>query len=237
MQRYFARSKCNNEFILNEDDIYHIKKVMRMQNGDNIYVVYNETTYICELQNVSHNITVSIVKEEMKKDDFMPLVTLYVPVLKEQKMDFVLQKATELGVAEIVPVITERTLIKINDDNMDKKITRWTRICKEASEQSHRTTIPKIEKVVKISDIEAISNVNIVCSTSYKEKNVKYLLQTNKDCDTIGVVMGPEGGLTEKEEEALVKNGFERVTFGNRILRVETVPLFILSIINFEYME
>lgn len=237
MQRYFAKEKKNNKFTLNEDDLYHIKTVMRMKDGDKIYVVYEETTYICCLESVNNDIQICIEKEEPKEDDWMPKVCLYVPVLKEQKMDYIFQKATELGVYKIVPIVTERTIIKVNEDNMDKKITRWSRICKEASEQSHRTTIPIIDRVTSILKVEKKEGVNLVCSTVHKEKNLKYILQSMKDCDTINIVMGPEGGLSKKEEDYLIQIGFIPTTFGNRILRVETVPLFILSAINFEYME
>lgn len=237
MQRYFAKEKQNNTFILNDDDIYHIKTVMRMQDNDHIYVVYNEKTYICCLENVNKNMKICIEKLEEDNIEKMPKVCLYVPVLKEQKMDLIFQKATELGVSKIVPILTERCIIKVNDGNEDKKITRWERICKEASEQSHRTTIPVIDKVTPLMNLEKNEGLNLVCSTIEKEKKLKYILQTSKECGTINVVMGPEGGLSKKEEAYLLEKGFIPVTFGSRILRVETVPLFILSIINYEYME
>lgn len=237
MQRYFAKEKHNDTFILNDDDIYHIKTVMRMQDNDHIYVVYDEKTYICCLENVNKNIIIRIEKLEENTKEIMPKICLYIPVLKEQKMDLIFQKATELGVSKIVPILTERCIIKVNEGNEDKKITRWTRICKEASEQSHRTSIPVIEKVTPLQKLEKNEGLNLVCSTVEKEKNLKYILQSNKEYDTINVVMGPEGGLSKKEEDYLIEKGFIPVTFGNRILRVETVPLFILSVINYEYME
>lgn len=237
MQRYFAKEKRINTFILNNDDIYHIKTVMRMKDGDSIYVVYDEKTYICCLESVNNDIKICIEKECIKEEEWLPKVCLYVPVLQEQKMDYILQKATELGVFKIVPIVTERTIIRVNESNMDKKLTRWKRICKEASEQSHRTTIPIIDSVTSILKLEKKPGLNLVCSTTHKEKNLKYMLQSNKDCDTINIVMGPEGGLSKKEEEYLINVGFIPTTFGNRILRVETVPLFVLSVINFEYME
>ena len=237
MQRYFAKERILSSFILNDDDYYHIKTVMRMKDNDKIYVVYDEKTYICCLENVNKNIKINIISEEENVVEIIPKVNLYVPLVKEQKMDYILQKATELGVSKIIPIITERCIIKVNDSTDGKKKSRWERIVKEASEQSHRNTIPIIGDITLLKDIKASEGLNIICSTVEKEKNIKYMLQNNKECDTINVVMGPEGGLSSKEEELLSKNGFERVTFGSRILRIETVPLFILSLINYEFME
>lgn len=237
MQRYFAKEKINDNFILGSDDLYHIRTVMRMKDNDKIYVVYDKTTYICCLENVKDNIQIKIL-ERVENDTNSNLeVTLFLPLLKEQKMDLVLQKATELGISRIVPMTTSRSIIKLNDGKEDKKLDRWRRICKEASEQAHRTTIPEVTSITDISKLDVCRGINIVCSTQEKEKNIKYVLQNHRDCDKINVVIGPEGGLSIKEEEYLKSVGYIPVTLGNNIMRVETVPIFILSTINYEFME
>ena len=237
MQRYFAKEKMDNQFILSSDDLYHIRTVMRMKDNDKIYVVYDEVTYICCLQNVKTNIEIEILDRLENNINSNLEVTLFLPLLKEQKMDLVLQKATELGIFKIVPITTSRSIIKLNDGKEDKKLERWRRICKEASEQAHRTTIPEVTAVMDINKLSVCDGINIVCSTKEKEKNIKYVLQNNKDCDKINVVIGPEGGLSIKEEEYLKEIGYIPVTLGNNIMRVETVPIFILSTINYEFME
>lgn len=237
MQRYFAKEKINDNFILGSDDLYHIRTVMRMKDNDKIYVVYDKTTYICCLENVKDNIQIKIL-ERVENDINSNLeVTLFLPLLKEQKMDLVLQKATELGISRIVPMTTSRSIIKLNDGKEDKKLDRWRRICKEASEQAHRTTIPEVTSITDINKLDVCHGINIVCSTQEKEKNIKYVLQNHRDCDKINVVIGPEGGLSIKEEEYLKSVGYIPVTLGNNIMRVETVPIFILSTINYEFME
>lgn len=237
MQRYFAKEKINDNFILGSDDLYHIRTVMRMKENDKIYVVYDKTTYICCLENVKDNIQIKIL-ERVENDINSNLeVTLFLPLLKEQKMDLVLQKATELGISRIVPMTTSRSIIKLNDGKEDKKLDRWRRICKEASEQAHRTTIPEVTSITDINKLDVCCGINIVCSTQEKEKNIKYVLQNHRDCDKINVVIGPEGGLSIKEEEYLKSVGYIPVTLGNNIMRVETVPIFILSTINYEFME
>lgn len=232
MQRYFASKKYDNKFELLDSDIKHIKKVMRMNPNDEIIVVFDNISYLCYLDD---NLEINIKEKLEDREEIIPYVCLIVPILKEQKMDYILQKSTELGVSEIIPYYSERGIVK-ETDKKDKKIDRWKMILKEASEQSHRNTIPKLEKIMNLTEIN-LDGINIVCSTVEKSTNVKNILKFNKKCDRINVVIGPEGGLSNKEEQSLIKNNYIPVTFGNRILRVETVPLFIMSIVNYEYME
>lgn len=237
MQRYFTNKKVDNEFILNEDDLYHIKTVMRMKDNDQIIVVMDKKAYLCCLENVKDNIKI-IIKNELPKVDYnTPDVTLIIPILKEQKMDLILQKSTELGVSKIIPIITKRSIVKVNESSQDKKIDRWRRIVKEASEQSHRVEIPEVLSIRTIDQLKDLDGFNLVCSTKEKVKNIKLVMKNVKTCDKINLVIGPEGGLDELEEERLNKMGFESITLGNRIMRVETVPLFLLSVINYEFME
>lgn len=236
MQRYFAKSKEDKNFILEDSDIHHIKNVMRMQEGSKIEVVYENELFICCIDNVKNDIKVSTIEKLENENDNFIKVNLIVPLLKEQKMDFILQKATELGVDTITPVLLNRSIIKVKD-GIDKKIVRWNKIVKEASEQSKRVTVPKIENVKKIEELKNLEGLNLVCSTQEKTKNIKNIVKNNKNYDKMNVVIGPEGGLEEVEEDTLVSYGFNRVSLGNRIMRVETVPLFIMSVINYEYME
>lgn len=235
MQRYFAKEKKDNEFILLDDDLRHIKTVMRMNDNDEIEVVYNEKVYLCCLKNVKQNVKIC-VKNELKTNIKRLDVCLIIPVLKEQKMDYILQKATELGVSEIIPVITERTIVKLDEKSSLKKIERWQKICKEASEQSKRIDIPLVKNIVKLKDIEVSDGINLVCST-FVSSTIKKYFQNKNLCDKINIVIGPEGGLSIKEEELLNEKGFESISLGERILRVETAPLVILSMLNYINME
>lgn len=237
MQRYFAKEKNGDVFILRADDLYHIRTVMRMKDNDKIYVVYEKETYICCLENVKKNIQIKIEKMIPNHTESKVEVTLFLPLLKEQKMDLVLQKATELGISRIIPMTTSRSIIRLNEGKEDKKQERWKRICKEASEQAHRDSIPEVSPIIDIMNVPLLSGLNLVCSTVEKEKNIKYILQNHGECGKINIVIGPEGGLSDKEEKHLQEIGYIPVTLGNNIMRVETVPIFVLSTINYEYME
>ena len=129
----------------------------------------------------------------------------------------------------------ERSIVKVNEKEL-KKLERWNRIVKEASEQSHRNTIPKIDKIEKVNTLK-LNGLNLVCSTVEKQNTIKKVFKNNYNCDKINMLIGPEGGISPKEEEILINNGFIPVSLGNRIMRVETVPLYLMSIINYEYME
>lgn len=234
MQRYFAKDKVGDKFILEDSDVHHITHVMRMKSGSLIEVVYSNSLYECV---VDFNNEFSVVFNKLVSNSFDDTgIVLIVPVLKEQKMDFVLQKSTELGVSRIIPIVTDRCVVKV-DGKEDKKIDRWRRIVKEASEQSKRVSVPFIDNIRKIDDLDFSDGVKFVCSTIEKNKNIKKMMHFVDFCDKMYIVVGPEGGLSTDEERKLNDLGFVSISLGNRIMRVETVPIFILSIINYEMME
>lgn len=236
MQRYFAKEKVKQTMVLNADDLYHITRVMRMKTDDLIEVVYNHDVYLCQL-NVNNNIVDITIKEQLIQEKTNELeITLVIPVLKEFKMDLILQKSTELGVSKIIPVVMSRCVVKV-DGKADKKLERWQRICKEAAEQSMRVNIPVVTEIKQLKDLKDYEGTKIVCSTLEKQNNIRKFLQNTTKYDKIMIAMGPEGGLSVKEENLLIELGFKPVSLGSRIMRVETVPMFILSILNYENME
>ena len=232
MQRYFSKTKKDNYFILSNEDKHHIFNVMRMSEQDKIEVVYNNELYICILDEYGFKTIEKINVDKMDK----PYIHLVVPILKEAKMDIILQKSTELGVDEITVVNTERTIVKAKGKE-EKKLNRWNKIAKEAAEQSKRLDIPKINGVNDLKSICNVDGLKVVCSTDIKSESFKNLLQNNVGCAKITLVIGPEGGLSSAEEDTLVKCDFNKVSFGNFVLRSETVPIYILSIINYISME
>ena len=230
MQRYFIKNK---DMLLEESDIRHIKKIMRMNINDKIEVVYNNKLHICEITSLEpFNIKVIEELDEDKKTKIE--LTVAVALVKEQKMDLILQKLTELGVSRIIPVSMERSIVKLDKERFNKKKVRWESICKEASEQSKRTNIPIIEDIKSIKDLtKEDADLKLVASTKEKEKLLNYYLQSIEDCAKIIMVIGPEGGISDKEEDILVSNGYNRVSFGNLIFRVETATIYVASIINY----
>lgn len=237
MQRYFSNTLKEGYFELSENDLYHIKTVMRMHAGDKIEVVYQNEVYLSCIESVNDVYKIRQLEKMEQGRQKIPEIILAIPLLKEAKMDFVIQKATELGVSKIIPVKMERSVVKLDKTKEKKKLERWRKIVKEASEQSKRVTIPEITEISTLESLQNIDALKLVCSTIATENNLPKLLQTYHTCDKILVAIGPEGGLSENEEELLINIGFQPVRLGNNIMRVETVPIFFLSVINYEYME
>lgn len=227
MQRYFAK---NENLDLYDSDIHHIKTVMRMKENDLIEVVYDQKLYLCQITNIN-NLKFTILKNEEFTNN-LPNLTVAVALVKEQKFDLILQKLTELGVDRIIPINMERSIVKLDKQKEHKKLLRWKMICKEASEQSKRTTIPQLDEVKTLKELVNVeSDLKLVCSTN--ESNSLKETLTNNNYKSILFVIGPEGGITQKEEQYLVENSFTKVSFGPLILRVETACIYIASIINY----
>ncbi len=237
MQRYFAKEKRNAEFILEPLDYHHIKHVMRMRENEEIEVVFEGILYLACVNNIIGEITITLIKELAKKEKQEVQKTICIPYLKEQKMDFILQKATELGVDEIFLIPLERSIIKTKEEKEERKLERWMRIVKEASEQAKRLYIPKIIPLKELKTLETLEGLNLICLAQRECKSIKKVVKTGCVCDKINIVIGPEGGFSPKEEETFIQMGFIPVHLGNRILRTETVPLYLLSILNYELME
>lgn len=233
MQRYFTNEKDNDTFILQSDDIYHITTVMRGKENDKIELVYNNSLYIGQLHFLNNILTIKCLEKIDTINNNQSIITLIVPLLKEQKMDYILQKATELNVNRIIPITLKRCIVKTDINKEEKKIIRWQKICKEAAEQSKQLNIPTVCKIHSINDILDLKGVNLVCSTQNKNNKLHNIIPTiiNKD---INFIFGPEGGLESSEEELLINNNYIPITFGNNILRSETAPLYLLSVINYE---
>ena len=232
MQRYFAVDKDLN---ISDKDKHHIINVMRMKLNDKIEIVYNEKVYMCEINDISKKDVSYSVKDIIDINNELPVkVTIAVSLVNEKKLDFILQKCTELGVYDFILVNSDRSKIKI-DGKEKKKIERWNTITKEAAEQSHRNIKPIVRDIMSINDVSKLDyDLKLTCSTKENEKTIKNVLQNSTNCDRIIIVVGPEGGLTVSEEEKLEKNGFIPVTLGNLILRTETVPIYIMSLVNYE---
>ena len=235
MQRYFAKDKVNNKITLLDSDIHHIKKVMRMNINDNIEVIYDKKLYLCK---IIDNYDIEIVNEINEDNELNVDVTVAIGMVKEQKFDLILQKLTELGVKEIIPLVMERSIIKLDKSKIDKKVERWNSICKEASEQSKRNIIPKVSLPMTLNELVKLNyDKKLVCSVKQKDNFINKYLQFKDEYVKMIIVIGPEGGVSDKEEEFLNNNDFISVSLGSRVLRVETAAIYVASVINYSCME
>lgn len=245
MPRFFVKNeqiKGTTIEILGED-VKHIKNVLRKQIGDNIEICDQDTekSYICEIEKIGNESILTNIIEELQSYDDNIKVDIYQGLPKADKMELIIQKSVELGVNSIIPVAMKRCVVKIDSKDESKKIARWQKIAESAAKQSGRSTIPEIKNIVNIEKIiQLIKEYDCVIVAYENEKNntiKRELLEIKEkvhDKVKIAVVIGPEGGLEEKDVELLKHNGAKIVTLGHRILRTETVALNVLSVIMYE---
>lgn len=237
MQRYFCSTKKDNLFYLSSEDSYHVRIVMRMKINDKIEIVDKENLYICQITAINNQVVCEIIEKKEKEEEQIPKVVIAQGIVKEQKMDYIIQKGTELGVYSFIPLLLNRSVIKIKDKET-KKVERWKKIVKEASEQCKRNKMPIIEEPCNIKELLSKNfKYKFICSVNEKSKTIKSVLSNISISDTILFVVGPEGGFDPNEERILLENGFESITFGSSILRTETASLFIMSSIIYEFMR
>lgn len=235
MQRYFCNKKENNEYLLSNDDSYHIKKVMRMNIGDKIEIVDDRCTYICEISSIEPTKAKALEKlNENNENDYE--IILVQSMVNETKMDLILQKGTELGINKFYIYKAVNSVVKDNGKS-EKKLVRWQKIVKEASEQSKRNIIPEVVDIVDLKGLCKIdANLKMLLSVNEKTKNIKKVLKSLKKYDKIVIVIGPEGGFTTNEEKVLIDNGYVSTSLGKRVLRTETASIVAVSMINYEWM-
>lgn len=235
MQRYFS---INEKLELSKDDIHHIINVMRMKKDDKIEIVYDKKIYLCNINLIEkNNVEYSIIKEIQINNELNKKITIAFALVNETKTDYILQKCCELGAYEFIPLNMKNSKIKL-DKKQDKKVERWNKITKEASEQSFRNIAPKVNNILSLKELVKLDyDLKIIASTKEKEKNIKNILQNSKEYDNIIIVIGPEGGIDNSEEEFLKENSFIPVSLGKSILRVETAPIFVMSAVRYELMR
>ena len=235
MHRFFVEKKniLNDSIVIQGSDATHISTVLRLHSGDEIQVFDGEgLVYFVRLEDVNNKAVKGEIVSSEKVDTESPLkIHLGQSLIKGNKFDVVLRKSVELGVQTITPLLTERTILK-GDNN--KKIPRWKKIIEESSKQCGISSIPQISETVTKLDAyfqqAKSSNLKLMFWEMEKEKGLKDI----KPIDTprsVNVLIGPEGGFTLEEVEMARSYGFQTLGLGPRIFRAETAPLVVLSLL------
>ncbi len=169
--------------------------------------------------------------------DSGPAITLYQGVPKGDKLELILQKGTELGAAAIVPFQADRSVSRIGQEQRSSKLERWQRIADEAARQSQRISLPRISFAGSLNEVlkSANQSLKLLLWEEERETRLRTVLAGQPPPESIAVIVGPEGGLTEKEASQARETGFVPVSLGSRILRTETAGLAILSILQFHW--
>lgn len=244
MSKFFVKeNQINNDKIhILGEDVNHIANVLRMKKEDEVQICNQETgeNYITKIISFSKDeIECEIVKKIIETVESNVDITLFQGIPKFDKMELIIQKNTEVGVKKIVPVLMERTVVKLDEKTANKKIERWQKIAEVAAKQSMRDIIPEVENVIKLKDIEKQNYDIILVAYENEDKNMlKSELIKLKNAKmykyNIAIVIGPEGGISEKEIEILKNMGASFVSLGKRILRTETAGIVMSGNIMYE---
>lgn len=243
MHRCFCENPLGtlNTVVIEGEEAAHISKVLRLAKGDFIELTNgNGKVFLCEIEKSDKKAVEVNVKEELEVcSEPETEVTLFIGLTKSAKLEFVIQKATELGVTTIVPVAMERSVVKLKDE--DKKTERYRRIALEAVKQCKRSKVPDVYEPVsfeKAAEMLGSCDVKFVPYECETTKTIKNCLNIDKKGKkTVGFIIGPEGGFSPEEIEIINNNNIETVTLGKRILRMETAAISVLTIVMYEFNE
>lgn len=229
--RIYIESKDISELIeiKNKNLIHKIRNVLRLGKEDSLYVFDGRgKEYLYGIEAIAKK-SILIKRESLSESSLVGnrRIILGFPLVKEDKIDFILQKATELGVDGFIPFVCERTLkIKVTD----KKIERWKRIITEALRQSERLWMPSVSRVLDFKDIIS-SNYKVKLAASIKGENLNIAL--NGQEEEILILVGPEGGFSDSEHSQFKENNFKFLKLSSNVLRVETASIFSVGLINY----
>lgn len=244
MSRFFVDPACimDTQAEIHGQDVKHIKNVLRHEIGDEVVLCDGAgTDYECKIAEfLEDKIRLDVIHSENSKSESDIEIVLYQGLPKKDKMELIIQKAIELGVKEIVPVMTERVIVKLSDAKKErKKIDRWNKIAESAAKQSRRGLIPKVTGVLSYKEaLKQGSQCDLALIAYEKEKeSLKKCLQDHKDCKKIAIYIGPEGGFAEHEVEKALDQGVTSITLGKRILRTETAGFTLTAAIMYEYNQ
>lgn len=230
--------------ITDKDDINHISNVLRFSLGDNLKVVELDSyVYKVEILNIKKALIETKILTKQKADKKLNInITLAQSIIKSQKQDYIIQKATELGVRKIIPFISKNTVVKINSEKDNKqKVEKWQRIAYESVKQCERANLPEISRIISFNELIEIEefDVKLVCTERDSNISIKELLSSNpinkSQNPNILVIIGPEGGWNDTELDKFKKKNIPQITLGKLILRAETAVVTALSDIIYEY--
>ena len=244
MPKFFIKSSQieNDKITIIGEDVNHIANVLRKQIEDELNICNIDTSdnFLCQIKKIEkEKIECKIIKTTASKTETHTYITVFQGLPKAEKMEFIIQKCTEIGVKEFVPVQMERCIVKFDSKTANKKIERWEKIAETAAKQSGRDIIPKVENVLNFQNLLNLIKKYDIVLLAYENEHrntLKNVLKKLKKAENlkVGIIIGPEGGITDAEVKSLEQNGAKTITLGNRILRTETAGIVTSSIIIYE---
>jgi 16S rRNA (uracil1498-N3)-methyltransferase len=219
------------------EDVRHIRTVLRKGPGDLLTLLDGQgREYTVRITAIERSKIDAEIIDRKERTTASPVVILGQGLPKSDKMDWIVQKATELGVFAIVPLVTERTIVKIKDE--EKRIARWQKICRESAMQSDRPDIPMVEAIRPFGEFvrTLTPGPQTLLLFPWEEgtQPIKVALRRTQGTEKVVVLIGPEGGFSQAEADLAKKKGFHLVSLGPNILRTETAAVAVLSMVLYE---
>ena len=237
MSRFFVDngSILGEKIVIGGEDAKHISLSLRARVGERLTVCDGKgTDYECEISGITKNeVELSVLEKTTGSAEPCLEVTLYQALVKSDKFDFIVQKCTELGVSHIVPVLTDRCISKPDEASLSKKIARWNKIAREAAMQSGRGCIPDVGNAVTFDGALLglkKADCGFVCYETTPRVPMREIYESTENAPrTAAFLVGPEGGISDREAEKTVQAEVALAGLGPRILRTETAPLCVMS--------
>jgi len=229
-----------NSLTLISDEARHLREVLRLKPGDEVYVFNGEgKEFLCQIEESRRDTArLKVIREvEPARPESQLQLTLALALIKGEKFDLVVQKATELGVTIIVPVLTRHADIRLRDESdAAKRITRWQRIAMEAAKQSGRAVVPTVTSVITFALlIETPANNCLMFSERDGDSFVKASQELVADANQITVLVGSEGGWSDEEIAGARAAGWKVITLGGRTLRAETAAIAVTTLLQHRF--
>lgn len=248
LQRYFVPEDNwqDDQLTITGDDAHHVIRVMRGNIGDKMICNHPSGYAILgEIIAIEQQLVMVAIKEKLQETVELPVhITIAQGLPKGDKLEYVLQKGTELGAAQFIPFSADRSVVKWDEKKASKKMSRFAKIVKEASEQSHRNRVPEVTSVMTVDKLITETKEYDVKIFAYEEEaktdhfvSFASVVSKLKTKQQIVVCIGPEGGFSDHEVTILKENDFKSVRLGPRILRTETAPLYVLASISYQLEE
>ena len=241
MHRFFVPQLYNEEMYIEGVDARHISKVLRMQPGDKLQIVSDDgVSAMAEITAIaSERVSVRCLEKLAESHEPRVRLVLAQGLAKGEKMDFIIQKAVEMGAYSVIPVAMEHSVVRLDGAKAAKKVERWQKIAESAAKQSKRDIIPQVQQVQSMAEMLASGDyeTKIIAYECEDRLSLKAALKAAEAAGGIKellLIIGPEGGISEGELEAARAAGAVPVSLGRRILRAETAGLVAISAIFYE---
>ncbi len=224
--------------ITDSRQLHHLLNVLRIKEGEALGVFDGNKEYECMVKAIAKDkISAKIIKVKTQKSSRGLEVTLACAIPKRVKIEYIIEKCTELEVKKIIPVITDRTIVKVEGERSLAKLKRWQKIAMEASQQSGRISFPEISQALKFNEVlSSVKEYDLALIPNLKtgNKSIKEVL-ANFNGKSVIIFIGPEGDFSEKEIKLAEKNGCQGVSLGDLVLKVDTAAIAIAAFLHFSY--